>query len=202
MRNNLKPTDQKPKRIDLRFDESGQDTRGEFFIVAGVMVVAENTDAARQFYASIEKTSGKGKAKWASAKKDKRLSYLRQAIQGAPSLDIKFFYCVFRQRTDYDGATVEGIARVVHRLQRSASRVYVYVDGLTKPKCSDYKNRLRRLGCRRVQNVKGVRKRQNDPLIRLADALAGAIGEARKHQENQPAELLSQAEADGTLVEL
>ncbi len=202
MCNHLKPTDRKPKRIDLYFDESGQHTRGEFFIVVGVMVIAENTDEARQFYASIEEISGKGKVKWASAKKDKRLSYLQRAIQGAPSLDIKFFRCVFRQRTDYDGATVEGIARVVHRLQRSASRIYVYVDGLTEPKCSAYKNRLRRLGCRRVKDVRGVKKRQNESLMRLADALAGAIGEARRHQENQPAELLSQAEESGTLIEL
>ena len=97
MPNNLKPTDQKPKRIDLHFDESGQHTRGEFFIVAGVMVVAENTDEARQFYASIEETSGKRKAKWASAKRDKRLAYLQTAIQKASSLDVKFFYSIFRQ---------------------------------------------------------------------------------------------------------
>lgn len=48
MPNNLNPIDRKPKRIDLHFDESGQHTRGEFFIVAGVMVVAENMDEARQ----------------------------------------------------------------------------------------------------------------------------------------------------------
>lgn len=95
MRNNLKPTDRKPKRIDLHFDESGQHTRGEFFIIAGVMVAAENTDEARQFYASIEETSGKKKAKWASAKRDKRLAYLQTAIQKAPLLISSFFIAFF-----------------------------------------------------------------------------------------------------------
>lgn len=80
--------------------------------------------------------------------------------------------------------------------------MYVYVDGLTEPKCSDYKTRLRTLGCRRVRDVRGVRKRQDDPLIRLADALAGALGESRKYPDSQLAEFLSQTEEDGTLIEL
>lgn len=202
MRNNLNPIDLKSKRIDLHFDESGQHTRGEFFVIAGVMVAAENTDEARQFYASIEKTSGKGKAKWASAKRDKRLAYLQTAIQKAPSLDVKFFFSIFRQTTDYDGATVEGIARVVHRLQRSVSRIYVHVDGLTEPKCSRYKTRLRQLGCRRVKDVRGIRKRQNEPLIRLADTMAGALGEWDKHKASDLEKIFSEAKQNGTLIRL
>ena len=202
MRNNPKPTDVKPRRIDIFVDESGQDTRGEFFIVTSVIIAAENRDEVRQFCESLEKTSGKGKVKWASARRNKRLAYLHTAIQETNSLGVPFFYSIFRRTTDYDRATVEGIARAVHRLRHSASRVYVHVDGLTEPKCSDYKTRLRRLGCRRVRDVRGIRKRQNDPLIRLADALAGALGESRKYQDSQLAELLSQVEEDGTLVEL
>ena len=202
MRNTPKPTDVKPRRIDISVDESGQDTRGEFFIVASIIIAAENRDEARQFCESLEKTSGKGKIKWASARRDKRSAYLYTAIQEADSLGVTFFYSIFRRTTDYDRATIEGIARAVHRLRHSASRVYVHVDGLTKPKCSDYKTRLRRLGCRRVRDVRGIKKTQNDPLIRLADALAGALGESRKYQDSQLAELFSKAEEDGTLVEL
>ncbi|MDE0424779.1 MAG: DUF3800 domain-containing protein [Candidatus Poribacteria bacterium] len=190
------------KRIDLWVDESGQDTRGKLFIVAGAVVAAENRDEARQFYASLEKISGKGKVKWAAADKNKRLTYLHTAIQEAAALDVTLFYSEFHQTTDYDGATVEGIARIVHKLHRSASRIYVHVDGLTESKCSDYRVRLRRLGCRRVRDVRGIRKRQNEPLIRLADALAGGIGASRKHQNSQLAGLLSQAEKDGILVKL
>ncbi|MCG9131542.1 hypothetical protein J5I95_07670 [Candidatus Poribacteria bacterium] len=201
MPSKLEPITVKMKRIDLLTDESGQDTRGELFIVASVVVASGNADETRQFYASLEKISGKGKVKWASAKKDKRLTYLHTAIQEAASLNVTFFYSVFRQTTDYDRATVEGIARVVHRLRRSASRVYVHVDELTQPKCSHYKTRLRRLGCR-VRDVRGIKKRQNEPLMRLADALAGALGESRKHPDNQFVELLSRAEENGILIEL
>jgi len=161
-----------------------------------------DNDEVRQFCESFERTSGKGKVKWASAKRDKRLTYLHAAIQKAASLDVMFFYSVFRQTTNYDGATVEGIARVVHRLRGSTSRVYIHVDQLTEPKCSDYKIRLRKLGCRTVRDVRKVRKRQNEPLIRLADALAGALGELLKYQDSQLAELFSQAKKRGTLVKL
>ena len=198
-------SDSKPRtarRRDFYFDESGQDTRGEFFIVAGVVVSSGNRDKAHQFYASLEKISGKGKVKWASAQKDKRLIYLRTAIQEAASLGVIFCYSVFRQTTDYDRATIEGIARAVHILRHSTSRMYVYVDELTKPKCGDYKTRLRRLGCRNVRDVRGIRKRQDDPLIRLADALAGALAKSLKDPDNPLTELLSQAEENGTLVRL
>ena len=113
-----------------------------------------------------------------------------------------FFIAFFVKPTAYDGATVEGIARVVHRLQRSASRVYVHVDGLTEPKCSRYKTRLRQLGCRRVKDVRGVRKRQNEPLIRLADTIAGALGEWDKHKSPDLEKIFSEAKQNGILIRL
>ena len=200
--NNSKPTPTESKRIDLCVDESGQDTRGKLFVVAVVVIAAERSDEIRKVYEALEKSSGKGKVKWASAKKDKRLAYLQTAIQRAPSLDVKFFYCIFRQTTDYDGATVEGIARAINRLPGSVSRVYVHVDGLTEPKCSKYKRRLRQLGCRRVKDVRGVRKRQNEPLVRLADTMAGAGGEWEKHKAPDLEEIFSEAKRSGTLIKL
>lgn len=193
---------EKIKRVDFWADESGQHTRGKSFVVAIAAVPAEGVDEARQFYEALEKSSGKGKAKWASAKRDRRLAYLHTAIQKATSLEVKFLYSIFRQTTDYDGATIEGIARAINRLHRSTSRVYVHVDGLTEPKCSKYKTRLRKLGCRRVKDVRGVRKRQNEPLIRLADAMAGAVGEWDKHKTPDLEEIFSEAKQNGTLIEL
>ena len=202
MSNKLEPITVKMKRTDLLVDESGQDTRGKLFIVVIVIVAGERSDEARRLYEALEKSSGKGKVKWASAKRDKRLAYLQTAIQKVPSLGVKFFYSIFRQTTDYDGATVEGIARAINRLPRSASRVYVHVDGLTEPKCSRYKTRLRQLGCRRVKDVRGVRKRQNEPLIRLADTMAGALGEWDKHKAPDLEKIFAEAKRNGMLIEL
>ena len=80
-------------------------------------------------------------------------------------------------------------------------RIDLYVDGLSKAKCYTYKSHLRRLSCP-VKKVSGIGKDENEPLIRLADALAGASAELLKYQDSELSELFSQAEQNGVLVSL
>ena len=199
MRNNLKLMASHQKRVDLYVDESGQDTRGRLFNVA--VIAIEDSDEFRQLCEFFEETSGKRKKKWASAKRSRRLDYLRAVIQEAASLNVTLFYSVFHKRTDYDTATIEGIAKAIRRLSLSNSHVYVYVDGLAKAKRNTYKTGLRQLGFP-VKKVIRVAKDENEPLIRLADALAGAVGELLKHQAPDLETLFSQAKQRGVLIEL
>jgi len=192
-------TEKEPKRVDLYVDESGQDTKGKLFVVA--VVAVENSDALRLRCESFEKSSGKGKVKWRSAERKRRLAYLRSVMSEASSLGVTLFYSVFRRTTDYDTATIEGIAKSIRRLRSPGSTLYVYVDGLSKSKSNSYKTRLRRLSCP-VKKVSRVAKDENEPLIRLADALAGASAELLKYQESDLNELFSQAEQDDVLVSL
>ena len=195
----ISPNENEAKRVDLYVDESGQDTKGKLFVVA--VVAVENSDMFRQHCESFEQSSGKGKVKWRSAKREKRLTYLQTVISEGSSLGVTLFNSVFHQTTDYDAATIEGIAKSIRRLRVPGSRIYVYVDGLSKTKCNAYKTRLRRLSCP-VKKVNRVRKDENEPLIRLADALAGASAELLKYQESDLTELFSQAVQDGILVTL
>ena len=190
---------EKPKRVDIYVDESGQDTRGKLFIVA--VVAVEDSDESRGRCESFEKSSGKGKVKWRSAQKEKRLAYLRAIISDAASSRTTLFYSVFRQTTDYDSATIDGVAKAIRKLRAPGSRVYVYVDGLSKAKCHVYKTRLRQLSCP-VKKVSRIGKDENEPLVRLADALAGASAELLKYQDSELDELFSQAEQNGVLVSL
>ena len=192
-------TTAKAKRVDLYVDESGQDTKGKLFVVA--IVAVENSDEFRQYCESFEASSGKGKVKWRSAEKERRLAYLRTVISGAASLGVTLFYNVSRRTIDYDSATIDGVAKAIRRLKAPGSRVYVYIDGLSKSKCHVYKNRLRRLSCP-VRKVIRVAKDENEPLVRLADALAGASAELEKYQDSELSELFSQAEQKGILVSL
>ena len=189
----------KGKRVDLYVDESGQDTRGKLFVVA--IVAVENSDEFRQYCESFEVSSGKGKVKWRSAQRERRLAYLRAVISGAASLGVTLFYSVSRRTTDYDSVTIDGVAKVTRRLRVPGARVYVYVDGLAKSKCNVYKNRLRRLSCP-VKKVIRIAKDENEPLVRLADALAGASAELEKYRDSELDELFSQAEQNGILVAL
>ena len=195
---NLTRTVAGTERIEFYVDESGQDTGGDLFIVAGVAV--KNSDELRRRCVSLESTSGKGKVKWAKAKRKMRLAYLRTAVSDVSSFGGPVFYSVFRKTTDYDGATVEGIAQAVHKLSIPDSSVFVYVDALGNKKGHSYKTRLRKLGCS-VKKVRG-KKDENEPLIRLADAVAGAAAELLKYDSEDLGEIFSQAKQQGTLVEL
>ena len=188
----------KAERSDLYIDESGQDTQGELFVVAGVAV--ENSDKARQLCESIEKTSGKGIAKWGSADRNKRLIYLRSVISDDRFSDFILFSYVFRKTKDYVGATIQGIDLAVASLYPSDAPVYVYVDALAKTHYNKYKTRLRKLGCY-VKKVRGVRKDENEPLIRLADAVAGATRDLLEHENVELKKLFSLAVKRGVLVQ-
>lgn len=83
----------------------------------------------------------------------------------------------------------------------TGSRVYVHVEGSpTKSKCHTYKTRLRQLSCP-VKKVDS-KKDENDGLIRLADALAGASARLEKYQEDELSALFSLAKENGTLIEV
>lgn len=199
MHSDAKPSAAKRQRINNYVDESGQDTKGKLFTVA--VVAVEDSDKFRQLCESAEEISGKRKKKWASAERSRRLDYLRAVIQEADSLNVTLFYSVFHKTTDYDAATINGIAKAILRLSPFNSDMYVYVDGLAKGKRSTYKTGLRRLSCP-VKKVSGVRKDENEPLIRLADALAGAAGELLKYQASDLEILFSEAKRHGLLVQL
>ncbi len=187
----------KRQRYDLYVDESGQDTKGELFVVA--VVATENSDEFRQYCESLEQSSGKGKVKWRSAQKMRRLDYLRSIMLHSSSHKFKLFYSVFRRTTDYDSATIDGIANAIRRLSPLGSHVYVHIDGLSKSKRNVYKTRLRQLSCP-VKKVSWVTKDENEPLVRLADALAGASAQLEKYQNEELRKIFSQAEESGLLI--
>ncbi len=186
----------KPERIDLYIDESGQHTGGQSFIVAGIAV--GDSDKFRQFCTSLERTSRKGLAKWGKANKDNRLIYLRTIVSNDRFRDILLFSYVFQETKDYVGATIRAIDLAVASLHPSTSPVHVYIDGLVKTQYKVYKNRLRKLGCR-VEKVRG-RKDESEPLIRLADAVAGATRDLLEYGDNELKELFSLAVKRDILV--
>lgn len=189
MHNNPIPTDAKPKRIDLYVDESGQDTKGEIFVVG--IVAVKNSDKFRQHCESLERTSRKGPAKWGKANRNNRLIYLRTIVSDDRFRDFLLFSYLFQGTKDYVGSTTRGIDLAVASLQPSDSSVYVYIDGLVKTQYKNYQVRLRKLGCH-VEKVRG-RKDQNEPLIRLADAVAGATRDLLEYENSELKELFSLA---------
>ena len=149
----------------------------------------------------LKMSSGKGKVKWRSAQKKRRVTYLQTVVSGVSTLRTTLFYAVFRRTTDYDSATIDGLVKTIRKLSVASSQVYVYVDGLAKSKCHVYKTILRQRSCP-VKKVSSIRKDENEPLIRLADALAGAAAELIKYEDSELNELFFQAKQSGVITEL
>ncbi len=196
MKINFKQTGAGTKRTEFYVDESGQDTGGELFIVACVAV--KDSDALRRRCVSLESTSGKGRAKWGKADRTKRLVYLRTVIAEPTLRDVMLFSYVFRETTNYDNATIQSIAYSMDFLQPTDAQAYVYVDGLPKTKCREYKTCLREFGCS-VKKVSGLND-ENEPLIRLADALAGASRDWLEYEDVELRKLFELAVQRGILV--
>ena len=196
MSNNFEPIAAKQKGIDLYIDESRQRVGGEWFIVAGVAV--EDSDKFRQLCEALEITTNKGKVKWGKADKNNRLAYLRALISDERFREILLFSYVFRDTKNYVRATIRGIDLAVANLPPSDSAVSVYVDGLVKTQYREYQVRLRKLGCH-IEKVRGA-KDENEPLIRLADAVAGATRDLLEDRNNELKELFSLAVKRGILA--
>ena len=68
---------------------------------------------------------------------------------------------------------------VRQKTQGGAHEVTVFVDGLLKHEAVRF-GRLLRTRTQGVRKVRGVRKEQNNALIRLADALCGLVRDAEE----------------------
>lgn len=124
--------------------------------------------------------------------------YLRTIVSDARFRDIVLFSYVFRKPKDYVAATVRGIDLAVANLHASNLPVSVYVDGLIRTEYKEYQVRLRKLGCQ-VEKVRGG-KDESEPLIRLADAVAGATRDLLEYKDNELKEIFSSAIKQGVLL--
>ena len=159
--------------LRLYLDETGQDTKGLFFLVVAV-VTGGNRESLREELERIETLTRKRRQKWRKASFDHRIRYL-EAVVDQRSFANSLVFCRHEGSTSYTGLTAETAAVVIKQRSNETDRATVVVDGLTKPEVSRFKFELRRhnLGVRNIE-VKGARD-ESEPLIRLADAAAGFL---------------------------
>jgi len=106
---------------------------------------------------------------------------MRQVLQ-EPMLRGKLHVVIYHNAgQDYLQLTVQAVAEVVLAHAQEPYSTTVLIDGLPRSKRKVIGARLRHLGVR-VRKVRGVRKEENDALIRLADALCGFVRAAREGQ--------------------
>ena len=161
-------------------DETGQDTRGELFIVA-VVIAGQERNQLRQACEDIERDSRKGRRKWVKTKYSRRLAYIRQVLE-RPIFEGKLNFAVYRDVQDYPSSTVQTIARALSATGETDYKATILIDGLPRSLERDVGLQLRRSGVR-AKKVRGL-KDEADALIRLADAICGLV---RAAMQGQPA---------------
>ncbi len=188
----------KPSQTIYAFvDETGQDTKGEMFIVS-VVVTDDEYDRINEALIEIEQRSNKRLDKWRKARFKARLAYL-EAVIASPLLTGTIFFSHYTASLAYFELTVETTARAIQHKAAATQPVTIVVDGLSGQSIDRFKKSLRKLHVN-ARKVRGVRD-ESEPLIRLADAIAGLV---RDFIEGQPyaVEWYEKAIASGVLREL
>ena len=97
-----------PKKFFCYVDESGQDTKGELFIVA-VVVADDEREQLREACEEIENTSHKGQRKWTKTTHRWRAAYVAQVLTH-PIFRAKLNFAIYRHAQDYSVLTVQTVA--------------------------------------------------------------------------------------------
>lgn len=161
-------------------DESGQDTQGRLFVVATVILPAEDQERHRQLLERIERDSGKGKRKWTQATPRQRRPSMASILQHA-AFHGHLFYARFLEALDYERCMLNTIASsVTHVATGQPCKATILIDGLPKSLRARSAAALREQLPRervRIDKVRGLNE-QSDPLMRLADSVAGMVRHA------------------------
>jgi glycine cleavage system pyridoxal-binding protein P len=161
-------------------DETGQDTKGESFIVS-VVVTQEDREALVQLVERVEQESGKKATKWHKTAKEIKQRFVEQLFQNQ-TLQRKLYYSSYRNTSTYQELTVLTIAAAIHVAKRQSNyKASVFIDGLQKSEVMAVSAKLRKIGVS-TEKVRGVRD-ESHALIRLADAMAGFIREYEEGRE-------------------
>lgn len=180
-------------------DETGQDTKGDIFLVSVVITQEDRQEISEQLI-RVEEKSGKGNVKWNDAEENLKKTYIRQVLK-LRSLRGKLSYSVYPGTKDYLSRTVLTTARAITSFSKENYKAIVFVDGLQKSKIRWFGSELRHLQIR-TEKVRGVRKEETEPLLRLADALCGFIRVSLTKRREEFSHLLMKAKRNGMIKEL
>jgi hypothetical protein len=171
------------KKLYCYVDESGQDTEGQFFVVA-VLVTADDREELRRILEKIENESGKRNVKWSRTTNVRRRAYI-QRIVAQSELRGKICFSYYRYTKAYLELTAETIADAIASSVREDYKATILIDALPPTHARVVSSILHQLGVS-TRKVRGIRDEESDSLVRLADAICGMVRdsfEGRKFQE-------------------
>jgi len=148
-------------------DESGQQTAGKYFVVS---VMVTRGSLTRKLL-GIEKLSKKRNFKWQGSNYQYRRNYIERLarLEGFAA-----YYSEFSKRKDFMVMTALTAASAIR--EEGSKKTEVYVDGLRRSEYHKFKKLMKPTAT--GVYIHGVRKDENNPHIRVPDALCGLISDA------------------------
>jgi hypothetical protein len=188
----------KTKKLYAYVDESGQDTKGLVFIVS-VLVLEKDREKLSKLLEKIEVESGKKNVKWHKASHKTRKKYFEE-ILGTKKLEDSIFFDSFSDTKKYIELTAFATAKAILKKSNSNYKVTIFVDGLKRKEIKIFTQGIRDLKIR-TKKIRGIKKDENNPFIRLVDAVCGMVRDA--NQDNEWAEeILVKLKSKSILKEL
>lgn len=188
------------RRFYCYVDETGQDTKGNIFIVS-VIITAKSQEEIAVFIREIEASSGKSQFKWGRAVLKQRLEFIDQIFSQSKN-KLAVYYSVYKDTTEFKNSTVLTIAKSINAREDYKKHTFnIYVDGLSKKDERYYGSQLHHLGIH-TKKVKGVKKDENNPMIRLADSICGFVRDVMEKSTEEAEKIFKRAVKDKVLVEV
>ncbi|MCL5406940.1 MAG: DUF3800 domain-containing protein [Patescibacteria group bacterium] len=153
-------------------DETGQDTKGEIFIVS-IVVTKDNRYEIEKLLEKIETETGKLKTKWSKSKRELQSAYIERVFDTVVFKN-SIFYSLTKNSKTYKDTMLVTIATAVNMVKtKEKTKASVFIDGLERKEILMVKTGLRRIGLN-TEKVRGI-KDESNAIIRLADAIAGLV---------------------------
>jgi hypothetical protein len=167
----------KKQKFFAYVDESGQDTKGKFFVVS-VLILETDKQNLWNKLEKIEILCNKRK-KWTKTRPKFKQKYIEKLLKINQLKKTLYFKNFTNQQ--YLKFTAIAIAEAIfNKTGRDKNyNLTIYIDGLVKAELEKIQKELKKLNVK-IRKLRGVKKDENNAFIRLTDAICGLVREVER----------------------
>lgn len=167
----IKENEDTKLRLTCFADETGQDTKGRFFLVATCIIESDKENTIETLLGNIEIQSNKKFRKWNDSSNLIRTNFI-SVLQASTFPMSSLYYSSFSDSKQYAELMSLVIAKtVLHKAKDKKYRVKIFFDRINKKTESKIKIELKKLNIK-YSKIRGM-KDESLALIRLTDSIAG-----------------------------
>lgn len=159
------------KKFYCYVDETGQDTKGELFLVTVIIEISTDLQTLQDKLFKIEKFSKK-KHKWSKSSFKVRQIYLKQILT-IKEVKNTIYYSIYNDTKSYIKLTALTIAKAISAKKLRNYTANILIDGLNQKSMYQIRNELKKLKISYTR-IRGLKDEQ-DVILRLADNITGLL---------------------------